>query len=173
MQSHRSLGPINLYAWKKQREWMSDYYDGGPLNIFLLCRTFLTDVEIALICVFSILFFFALVFLCIWVCLYGWVPNWPLTVDWISPFGFKIMLIYQNKGLPCTTSALHSGWSRWCIRDVWFGRLEASLIIFKILIVFIPYFLPQKTHPLCISFLIFPKTRGIPYYFQNFDSFYP
>jgi len=39
-------------------------------------RTFLTDVEIALICVFSILFFFALVFLCIWVCLYGWVlPN--------------------------------------------------------------------------------------------------
>ena len=60
-----------------------------------------------------------------------------------------------------------------CIRDVWFGRLEASLIIFRILIVFIPYFLPQKTHPLCISFLIFPKTRGIPYYFQNFDSFYP
>ena len=71
MQSHRSLGPINLYAWKKQRGRMSD----GPLKFpslsLTFCRTFLTDVEIALICVFSILFFFALVFLCIWVCLYG------------------------------------------------------------------------------------------------------
>ena len=45
--------------------------DEAPLNIFFLFRTFLTDLEIALICVFSILFFFALVFLCIWVCLYG------------------------------------------------------------------------------------------------------
>jgi len=36
-------------------------------------RTFLTTLEITLICVFTILFVFALVFLCVWVCLYGWV----------------------------------------------------------------------------------------------------
>jgi len=36
-------------------------------------RTYLNTLEITLICVFTILFFFALVFLCIWVCLYGWV----------------------------------------------------------------------------------------------------
>ena len=36
-----------------------------------LRRTFLTTLEITLICVFTILFVFALVFLCVWVCLYG------------------------------------------------------------------------------------------------------
>ena len=56
---------------------------------------------------------------------------------------------------------------------LWFGWLEASLIIFIILIVFIPYFPPKNTHPLCISFLIIPKTRGIPNCFQNFDIFDP
>ena len=58
---------------------------------------------------------------------------------------------------------------------LWFGWLKASLIIFRILIVFITYSPPPKKnpHPLCIASIIFPKTRGTPYYFQNFDSFYP
>ena len=38
MQSHRSLGPINLYAWKKQRGRISD----GPLKFSSL---FLQDVS--------------------------------------------------------------------------------------------------------------------------------
>ena len=59
---------------------------------------------------------------------------------------------------------LYKGRMIWNTRDIpyYFHNFDS----------FHPLLFPQKTHPLCISFPIFPETRGIPYYFKKFDSFY-
>ena len=40
-------------------------------NLFACYRTFLTTVEIVVICVFTVLFVFLLIGLCIYLCIYG------------------------------------------------------------------------------------------------------
>ena len=69
---------------------------------------------------------------------------------------------------PCT---LFCHYSFWCIRDLGFGGLEASLLIFRILKVFIPYFLQDLMHiPYFFRILIvcpyFPIIF-IPNFFKN------
>ena len=66
--------------------------------------------------------------------------------------------------------ALHS---LWCIRDLGFWRLEASLIIFRILIVFIPYSFPKKHIPFVFPSLVYPRLEASLIIFRIFDSFYP
>ena len=107
------------------------------------------------------------------------VQNLPLTLIWKLPFStgwgissrtwVGLTWIWRVPMLVgCYCSYLHSFW---CIRDVWIWRLEASLIIFRILIVlslsfskFSPIFPQNLMHP-----LFSPELEAYPLFFQNCD----
>ena len=59
------------------------------------------------------------------------------------------------------------------IRDVWIARLEASLISFRILIVFIPYFFPKKHIPCVFPSLVSPRLEASLIIFRIFIVFIP
>ena len=91
------------------------------------------------------------------------IPYWLTYYDWNYHLcivknrkwfiGLNTFIMSRQRQSPYQTRTVHSVW---CIRDVWFGRLEVSLIFFRIVIVFIPYFPPKNTH-LVYILPYFPK----------------
>ena len=71
----------------------------------------------------------------------------------------------HSKSLMSFIPQLHS---LWCIRDVWFWRLEASLIIFRILVVFIPYFFFQMMEKCLSPEYAKIRVNVIPWFFPQF-----
>ena len=73
-------------------------------------------------------------------------------------FLFKVILYWKMSFK--STAELVILHSFCCIRDLGFWRLEASLIIFRILIVFIPYFFPKKHIPCVFPSLVSPRLEA-------------